>query len=510
VKSQTVEPTILDYSTFEAIYTESSEDINFYVNDDIAEPGFAAGDDANDGTSPLTPMRHIPALLERYPGMSYGCYVRLSAGIFEGSIYLGEGNEGLSILGAGRDLSIIHPSTSGGQGGDAIGRPLTLQGTGAILIQGVTFENGAADMGGGIYCGDTDATFIDVVVRNCSASGSGGGIYCSGGLPWMEKVAVRDCHASGFGGGMAIEQSELLGLGCEITGNHADAGGGGIGSYNYGTLYLYNMLIAGNSTDGDGGGVGCDFYVALDSSTIADNSAQKSGGGVYLGGPLGGSNLQGSILWGNSAPLAGPQVAENCWDPSAYPAYLQVDYCDVEGGVADVWAPKADSLIWDPHNIDADPLFVGGGDYHEKSQAGHWTKDGWVLDDVTSPCIDKGPPYAYDQEPQPNGGRLNMGAYGNTPEASKSPGYLLVTVRSMPKKGAWITGAWACRTDASRYLRANSRVKLIAPATFRVGGRTYKFSRWAVGRVSWPFGVRTLSFRLNGSKIAVAKYKEVR
>jgi hypothetical protein len=101
-------------------------------------------------------------------------------------------------------------------------------------------------------------------------------------------------------------------------------------------------------------------------------------------------------------------------------------------------------------NIDADPLFVEpghwdlngtpddasddfwvDGDYHLKSQAGRWDPVGeiWVHDDVTSPCIDAGnPASAFEQEPAPNGGRINIGVYGNTPEASKStqPGQWLL------------------------------------------------------------------------------------
>jgi hypothetical protein len=45
----------------------------------------------------------------------------------------------------------------------------------------------------------------------------------------------------------------------------------------------------------------------------------------------------------------------------------------------------------------------------------------WVKDDVTSPCIDSGDPGSpVADEPFPNGGRINMGAYGGTAEASKS------------------------------------------------------------------------------------------
>ena len=57
-------------------------------------------------------------------------------------------------------------------------------------------------------------------------------------------------------------------------------------------------------------------------------------------------------------------------------------------------------------NVEGDPRFVysGGGDYH-------------LL--ACSPCIDTGDPASdYSLEPEPDGGRVNMGAYGNTPEAT--------------------------------------------------------------------------------------------
>ena len=99
-------------------------------------------------------------------------------------------------------------------------------------------------------------------------------------------------------------------------------------------------------------------------------------------------------------------------------------------------------VIWGVGNIDTNPLFVNPGywdpngtpedanddfwiegDYHLKSQAGRWDPNtqSWVQDDVTSPCIDAGDPNSpIVNEPFPNGGYINMGAYGGTSEASKS------------------------------------------------------------------------------------------
>jgi len=82
-------------------------------------------------------------------------------------------------------------------------------------------------------------------------------------------------------------------------------------------------------------------------------------------------------------------------------------------------------------DIYADPLFANqkDHDYHLKSTGGRWNGKTWVKDLVSSPCIDAG--YLgsdYSKEPGNNGGRINIGRYGNTEYASISgdiPGYVV-------------------------------------------------------------------------------------
>lgn len=112
-------------------------------------------------------------------------------------------------------------------------------------------------------------------------------------------------------------------------------------------------------------------------------------------------------------------------------------YSNIEGGLLDVALAGPVPVVWQHnlgHDLSAhDPCFVDPGswqgqtftvgDYHLKSQAGHWdeTTQAWIQDAVTSPCIDAGDPMSpVGFEPFPNGGRVNMGAYGGTDEASKS------------------------------------------------------------------------------------------
>jgi len=106
------------------------------------------------------------------------------------------------------------------------------------------------------------------------------------------------------------------------------------------------------------------------------------------------------------------------WGNSLYD-YFQ-SYGDPEWGYFGPFGPRPGT-----GEISVDPLFADpdSGDYHLKSQAGRWdANDGrWTKDEVTSPCIDRGDPSSdWTGELWPHGKRINMGAYGGTPEASMS------------------------------------------------------------------------------------------
>ncbi len=136
---------------------------------------------------------------------------------------------------------------------------------------------------------------------------------------------------------------------------------------------------------------------------------------------------------------------ENCIiyrGPGIYPqitvgsgATLNISYSDVQSGLEGIELkdPCNCTVNWGPGNIDIDPCFVRvgdwfgelNGDYRLKSQAGRWdpNQNNWVYDANTSPCIDAGNPGCplSDEPNDPNNTRINMGAYGGTAEASKSP-----------------------------------------------------------------------------------------
>ncbi len=157
----------------------------------------------------------------------------------------------------------------------------------------------------------------------------------------------------------------------------------------------------------------------------ADNSGGSAGAGVCFSQSK--AVLSNSIVWENL--------------PSEIRVFGSgrirsgVSYSDVAGGWTGAGNLDADPGFarpgyWsDPANARqvvsaADPLAIWrGGDYHLLSQAGRWdpVAKAWVKDVVTSPCIGAGDLASdYSLEPQPNGGRINLGVYGGTNQASLS------------------------------------------------------------------------------------------
>ena len=101
-------------------------------------------------------------------------------------------------------------------------------------------------------------------------------------------------------------------------------------------------------------------------------------------------------------------------------------------------------------DINADPLFarIPGSDYHSKSEFGRWDANTgtWLIDDITSPCINMGNPNdPVAAEPLPNGNRINLGAYGGTTIASKS--FYIPTEYCRESIAGDLTGD--CRVDSA-------------------------------------------------------------
>ena len=148
-----------------------------------------------------------------------------------------------------------------------------------------------------------------------------------------------------------------------------------------------------------GGGVECDYSSSptLTNCTISANTASSYGAGMHCYSSSS-PTLTNCILSGDSPG--------EIYVSSSTPV---VRYCDVQGGYTGTG------------NLNLDPLFINAvaGDYHLGP---------------LSPCIDAGDPASdFSLEPEPDGGRINMGAYGNTPEP-ETKGWIYIDAYNIVRK----------------------------------------------------------------------------
>jgi len=235
--------------------------------------------------------------------------------------------------------------------------------------------------------------------------------------------------------------------------------GGGI-CCNQSSPTLRNLIIAANQAT-SGGGIFCrDSSPVIENCTITANVADSGGGTSSAGqsSPV----IRNCIIWGNTAGN-GPQIAIASTGASG----PTISYSDIEGGRSAIVSDPPDSFTWGSGNMDANPLFADAqnGDYHLQSKAGRWNAatGAWVTDAASSPCIDVGDPASiFSTEPKPNGSRINMGAFGNTGEASLGSGTCMVEVRSDPSAAA-IGGDYPGTTPYVVTVPYGSTIALVAP-----------------------------------------------
>ena len=346
------------------------------------------------------------------------------------------------------------------------------------ILRGISIVGGYVnDKGGAINCDIGSSPMI----TNCSisrneSSGYGGGIYCGPhcdplilkcsikyntavfgaavasdefSIPRIEKCSIQANTAWERGGAISasgfIQEDGPVIIDCAINDNRATTGG----AVNCvrSNVTVSNSILNGNVATDSGGAVFCvQSAPSFTNCTFVNNHAENLGGAFCGTGWRGEVLFENCIIWGNSASAGDAMARFNCGHITGCPS-VRITYCCLPLDTSAL-APEA-SYGWnvEDNNIDVDPLFVAPGywadvndpdivvepndpsvvwiqgDYHLRSQAGRWDPktQSWVQDDITSPCIDAGDPNSpIGHEPFPNGGIINIGAYGSTAEASKS------------------------------------------------------------------------------------------
>lgn len=325
-------------------------------------------------------------------------------------VYTGTGNKNLDF--GGKDITLRSAS------GDPSACIIDCQGSGrgfyfhsgetaAARVEALSVRNGLADdsspggpRGGGVYCYESQPTFVNCTIAENTAATSGGGVYSCGAQPVFSDCTIDgntaptgggvDCEDSldlpgntrlngctirgntargtrAQGGGVRCVDANATLAGCLIIGNRAEMTGSTSGQFGGGGVYyrswenptITNCIIVGNSAVGTatayGGGVFSGSWTTITNCTISGNTASASGGGVYsqFSNFTETQILTNSIVWENAPEQIYTQ-------PGNVPS---VTYCDVQGGFTGTG------------NIDVDPGFALSGDFH-------------LMPD--SPCIDAG------------------------------------------------------------------------------------------------------------------------
>jgi predicted outer membrane repeat protein len=331
----------------------------------------------------------------------------------------------------------------------------TYSNSNATFTSCIISGNIAQHNGGGMYIAQS-ITLIDCILSNNLAGNDGGGIHNEMSMSFsftFTNCTFNENKAKNNGGGISsnvlayISHTIMKFNNCTFRRNTSNSNGGSI--YNYGTdSTLMNCKFIENSGRVGGGIYNYESNTILIQNTFKDNTAEF-GGGIYN---LSSLNMKYCLFIGNSAnsgsgidnlsnaiinqsTFGGNMPKDNnCITLNSRGSRLNINNCIIRGNISaeyysDIMINYSDIenewLGYGTGNINADPLFAdpNNGDYHLKSQAGRFDQktQSWVIDTVTSPCIDAGDPGSpVGSEPAPNGERINMGYYGGTSEASKS------------------------------------------------------------------------------------------
>ena len=279
---------------------------------------------------------------------------------------------------------------------------------GGVTLEDCVFENDATTSGSAVYL-------------NCAYS--------------KEKLVLRNCRfrgaaatgASNYAGGAAINMTAgaVEATGCEFTdylgngkaGSVVYLAGADSGSFFDHCLFRNNTAI-GSCVHVNRGSVGA--AVGFDHCTFAFNEGYSSSSGIGINGAKGTITVRNSIFFGNSNGASSMGADVTC----GANAPCDLDFSLLEANdMTRIMLGNADSSVGG-HILTGDPLFVSEDDVHLLSEAGYFDATGGVhyaAEGVISPAIDGGDPAAsFANEPDPNGGRVNLGYYGNTAEASYS------------------------------------------------------------------------------------------
>lgn len=260
--------------------------------------------------------------------------------------------------------------------------------------------------GGGIYVESannyTEVIINDLIVENNIAPEGGGIVLMEWVNAILKDIIINDNHATQRGGGLLLSVEGVMGNmksnfeNVEIKNNTANEGAG-VYCGGYKTAVFKNMIIHSNIASIMGGGL----YMVnsnLENCTIVNNDASK-GCGIYCG--HGTNQIKNTIIWNNSKE-------EVNFTQSFNTDTLYILYSNIQNGLEGIIHDVESTIQLGDEIMAMYPEFVdsSNNDYRLSNH---------------SLAVDAGDPDSeYSNEPPYNGRRVNLGAYGNTNNATAS------------------------------------------------------------------------------------------
>lgn len=431
-----------------------------------------------------------------------------NSGEFGGGVYLEQASSVVEYNTIEANRCGIWPAAGRGGG-------ICISGGAPVVRHNRVIKNFSNYYGGGIYVSEGAATVEDNVVFGNEAQGqwgAGGGIS----LVLTDGATVRNNRvtfnvASGeYGGNGGIWCYQCVAALIEDNDvNHNNAkGAAGIGCSEDSSLVVRGNRVWRNCASGSVGGLWVDWSGSplVEFNTLCQNES-RPGTAANLMCSRGEPRVRSNII---AFAIGGAGVAGATPDHFAYNDV----YANAGGNYLDI-----DDQTGDRGNMKIDPLFAcrARGDFHVRSTAGRWdpVERAWVLDTVTSLTIDTGDPDApFDREPLPNGGRSNMGAYGDTEEASKSPegwtpAMLALTMSAAPVRrgGAQLTVVLSAPAQVQlRFRNLAGRVIAVMPErSLSQGTSALVWDGRALSGLKAPAGRYTCEALARGKSGSVAR-----
>lgn len=409
-------------------------DADLYISD--------AGNDANDGLTPESPLRSFEYALRKITSDS----VNNTLWVLPGHYHLTESESSTPIY-LKNDVKI--KATVPGEAildGDSTCRVFFGYYKNNFMLYGLTIQNGYMENALGAIWAD----------QIC-----GGGLYNVYSSGIINSCIFISNYSKYFGGGIYLDGNYNINISyCNFIQNTAESGGGGILSSNNSTgpLYINNCLFQGNHSGESGGGLaysgnqinikntefientsvasGAGFYCNVSAQIpgfvncfFSKNIAEEKGGGIYIiGGTVaklinctfsdnqaasGSAICQiylkwlysiNSIFWNTEVPTTDLIHVKSTGIPAVTGFYA--NYSDIQGGESSIVAESA-GVHWQEGNLTSNPAFVDpeNGDYTL-----NWN----------SSCIEAGqedttgfnlPATDLNGEPRIVNARIDMGAY---------------------------------------------------------------------------------------------------